>query len=893
MPKPLNILIVEDLQDDADLVVAQLRRAGFDPKWKRVQTEADFLAEIKNLPELIISDYSMPRFTGLRAAELLQKSGLDIPFILISGTVGEDVAVEAMKHGASDYLLKDRIVRLGSAVEHALERKRLRAEHRQADEELRWKTAFLEAQMDSSPDAILVVDESARKIFQNGKLLQMFKVPHQIIYDDDDIKLLRHVTSQTKNPEQFTERVAHLYEHADEVGRDEIELVDGRILDRFSAPVHDKAAKYYGRIWVFRDISERKLAEARLRDSEERYRSVVENARDAIFTISSDGMLTSTNAASEAITGFRREDWIGKPFGLLAHPEDLPLAAELFQRALAGEKTPTVELRVRTVSGKHVMMEFLSAPQVENGQVTGVLGIGRDITKRKRMEESFARLATAVEQVAETIVITDTQGTIIYVNPAFEKTTGFMRDEVLGKNPRILKSGKQDAEFYRRMWDVLKRGEVWHGHFINIRKDGKPYEEEATISPMRDSRGVVVNYVAVKRDVTAEMQIEAQFRQLQKMQAIGHLAGGMAHDFNNILAVIQMQADIMGTDASLSSEQLELARQIGEAAQRGAALTRPLLLFSRKQTLQLRDMDLNQSINQITRILKRTLGENIELHFKFALQPLYIHADSGMMDQVLMNLAVNSRDAMPEGGQLIIETSAVQFDESVSAESAAGRPGSFVCLSVSDNGCGIPPEILPNIFEPFFTTKEIGKGTGLGLATVFGIVQQHKGWINVYSETGQGTTFRIYIPQLEKLSTQNPALTDSNEILGGNETILLVEDDVFLASSIRKALSQLGYRVLEAINGNEAVVIWKEHRDEIHLLLTDMVMPGGMTGLRLAERLLKENPKLKVIYVSGYAAEIAGKDIPLEEGVNFLTKPFEAHKLAQTVRRQLDPKNNL
>jgi CheY-like chemotaxis protein len=255
-----------------------------------------------------------------------------------------------------------------------------------------------------------------------------------------------------------------------------------------------------------------------------------------------------------------------------------------------------------------------------------------------------------------------------------------------------------------------------------------------------------------------------------------------------------------------------------------------------------------------------------------------------------MNLAVNSRDAMPEGGQLIVQTSAVEFDDSVSAESAAGRPGSFVCLSVSDTGSGIAPEILPNIFEPFFTTKAVGKGTGLGLATVFGIVQQHKGWINVYSETGQGTTFRIYLPRLEKMSGHHADQTESGAVRGGNETILLVEDDVFLGASIRKALTHLGYRVIEAINGVEALSIWKEYHDEIQLLLTDMVMPGGITGRHLAERLLKENPKLKVVYLSGYSAEVAGRDFPLEEGVNFLSKPFESHKLAQTIRRQLDNK---
>ena len=373
------------------------------------------------------------------------------------------------------------------------------------------------------------------------------------------------------------------------------------------------------------------------------------------------------------------------------------------------------------------------------------------------------------------------------------------------------------------------------------------------------------------------------------MEAIGQLAAGVAHDFNNILAVIQLHASLLKTepDITLRNNWSPPAR-LNEAAERAANLTRQLLLFSRKQTMQPRDLDLNQSINDMTKMLRRTLGEAIQVQFKFSLQPLFIHADAGMMDQVLMNLAVNARDAMPKGGQLIIETSAVEFDESVRAQSPQARPGSFVCLSVSDTGCGIPPEILPRIFEPFFTTKDVGKGTGLGLATVFGIVQQHQGWINIYSEVGRGTIFRIYLPRLAAKSGQEsgpPALTT---VRGGKETILLVEDEAALRASMHKALSQLGYRVLESVNGVETLEVWNQHRKEIDLLLTDLVMPGGVTGKDLAARLLKENPKLKVIYTSGYSIDVVGRDFPLEEGVNFLAKPFGARKLTQTVRNCLD-----
>ena len=299
-------------------------------------------------------------------------------------------------------------------------------------------------------------------------------------------------------------------------------------------------------------------------------------------------------------------------------------------------------------------------------------------------------------------------------------------------------------------------------------------------------------------------------------------------------------------------------------------------------------MDLNELANSLAKMLLRILGEDIELQLQLAPQPMFIHADAGMMDQVLMNLAVNARDAMAKCGRLVIEISAADFDASVQAQSAQARPGPFVCLSVSDNGCGIPPDNLPRIFEPFFTTKEVGKGTGLGLATVFSIVQQHHGWINVESEVGHWTTVKIYLPRLSGLTTANIALKMLALPPAGKETILLVEDEPSLRITIQMTLAQLGYRILEAASGVKALKVWQEHRTEIGLLLTDVMMPDGMNGKELAQRLRRENPELKVIFMSGYSPEIAGQDFPLQAGVNFLAKPFQMQALAQIIRDCLD-----
>ncbi len=521
--------------------------------------------------------------------------------------------------------------------------------------------------------------------------------------------------------------------------------------------------------------------------------------------------------------------------------------------------------------------------------ISFALEVAQREAERRRIEESHARLALAVEQAAETIVITDTDGTIVYANPAFERTTGYTRKEALGQNPRLLKSGRQDAAFYRQMWDVLQRGDVWRGRFTNKRKDGTLYEEEATISPVRDAAGAIINYVAVKDDVTRETQLEAQFRQSQKLEGIGQLAGGVAHDFNNILAVIMMQAELTGTIETLPEEVRESLAEILAAAKRAASLTRQLLLFSRKEVMQPRLLDVSEVVTSLAKMLQRTIREDVSLELHLCSKPLMTYADAGMLDQVLMNLAVNARDAMPNGGRLVIETA----EKIIGAEQVAldpeASPGRFVWLGVSDTGGGIAPEVQARIFEPFFTTKEAGVGTGLGLATVFGIVKQHKGWLKVDSEVGKGTTFQVFLPVS---AVPADAAVEREKARrkprGGSETILLAEDDAAVRKSTRMTLERNGYHVLEAADGVTAQQVWTEHHGRIALLLTDVIMPGGVDGWGLAALLQKQDPQLRVIITSGYSADIAGRALELPAGQKFIQKPCPAEQLLEAVRDCLD-----
>jgi len=662
------------------------------------------------------------------------------------------------------------------------------------------------------------------------------------------------------------------------------------------SPVFDMSGKLTHFLAVKEDITARKRSDILLHQSEERYRSLVNNASSAIFTIAPDGTFTSLNPAVEVMSGVSRSDWLGKSFSPMVHPDDLPLALKMFSLALKGENPPVHELRGNPSLKIPATMEMvLSAQKDEHEKIIGVLGIGRDVSARKQLEEEMpwknALLQAQLESALDGILVVDSQGKKILQNERMSQ---------LWKIPPQIADDKDDAaqvqfvasqsknpkEFAKKVAHLYSHHEEASRDEIEL-IDGTILDRYS--SPVRGRDGKYFGRIWTFRDITERLKLESQFRQSQKMEAIGKLAGGVAHDFNNILAVIQMQADLLKTEAGNTPAHLETAMEIGRAVQRASALTRQLLLFSRKQMMQLRDLDLNESINEMTKMLRRTLGENIQLQFKFAMQNTFVHADAGMMDQVLLNLALNARDAMPKGGRLLIETSTVDLDKAAAAKIPRARPGSFVCLSVEDTGCGIPSEVFHRIFEPFYTTKEVGKGTGLGLATVFGIVQLHHGWIEFQSQVGYGTTFRIYLPRVNKMSGQETVESVQAAIMrGGNETILLVEDDVALCASVRKILSQLGYCVLEAVNGIEALKVWEQNRDKIHLLLTDVVMPGNMSGLDLGQRLLKENPKLKVIYNSGYSAEVAGKDFPLKEGVNFLIKPFDKQKLTQTIRNSLD-----
>jgi two-component system cell cycle sensor histidine kinase/response regulator CckA len=798
MGTPLRVLLVEDSDDDARLLVRQLGSSGYDVTHRRVDTP-DAMQEAldRNIWDIVISDYSMPQFSGTAALTLLQERGLDLPFIFVSGTIGEDVAVAAMRAGASDYVLKDKLKRLVPAIERELRESEVRRERRRAQEVVLERTRLAVLSSDLGVALTGVAALRATLVRCTAALVRHLDVIGACIWTfSESAQELELQAGSGLSPALSNSYAA-------------VSLDDPLIgnIVRQRRPVHLAATDDLAipdPAWVERNrIST--FAGCPL---------LVGNRTVGVLGVFSRRQLPSfvveslTAIADQLAVGIERR----------RAEEELRQSEELFSRVFRSSPVGIVITTLdegRFLDANDAFLTLLGRTREEmHGRTTIELGVWRDAAERARTVEALG-----------------THGTVRDLDLEFRTARGAIR-HVLASIERIELAGRPCL-------------------------------------------------LMLAYDISDRMRLEDQLRQAQKMEAIGRLAGGLAHDFNNLLGVVIGYCDLLFRKLPADLPERAEINEIRSAAEGASGLTRQLLAFSRRQVLEPRVLDLNDVVRRAERMLKPLLGDDVTLVIRLGSDVPLVLADAGQIDQVLMNLAVNSRDAMPRGGRITIETGASRFDDTTVPALPGANPGSFATLAVTDTGSGMDAETIAHIFEPFFTTKEVGKGTGLGLATVYGIVQQSSGFIAVTSTPGAGTTFRIHLPETNAVPAQPQPVTPAASTPHGGGTILVVEDSAQLRELFRDVLELHGYKVLDAANGRAALEVAAGFEGTIDLLLTDVIMPE-MNGRQLADHLTGSRPGIKVMFASGYSADDLVRH-GVEAGMAYMQKPFSPEALAQRV----------
>jgi PAS domain S-box-containing protein len=955
MNKLLRILQVEDCESDAALIVRLLEKAGYEVHSGRVETDAEMRTAL-TAPgwDVVIADYRLPQFDGMAALKVLQQTGFDIPFIIVSGTVGEEIAVEVMKAGAQDYLPKDKLRRLAPAVGREIAEAQSRRERRQAEQDRREAENRYRVLFEQSPDGVVILDP------QTARPLEFNEAAHRGLgYSRQEFAGLTLADIEAaETPEEIRARIEAVVRtgRADFETRQRTRTGALRNVHVTAQVIEVTGRRVYHCVW--RDITERKQLEAereitvrvlRLLNSSNRLNELLREvtlllqqwsgceavgirmregedypyfetrglppehvrresslcARDADGTVRRDpagcaileclcgSVLRGALDVQGAGLTHQGAFWTNSVTEFMAGIPVAELPSDLRGRCLQEGYESLALFPLRTGATVHGLLQFNDrrkgrfTPQ----SIALLEHLADSLTvaiAHRQAQEKLRVQGLVLDQTKDTVTVTDLKGRITYVNAEQAGKLGFAAEELVGKSPQASSDEPAQAITQEQILQRTLAEGAWHGEVFNYDRAGKRLEVECRAFTVRDETGRPIALCTVGTDITERKRLEAQFRQAQKLEAIGQLAGGVAHDFNNILAATMMHLGLLEHRPNLDAELSESLKELMSQAERAASLTRQLLLFGRRSVMQVQCLNLNDLVENLLKMLRRLIGEDITLRWQGRVQLPPVMADPGMLEQVLMNLVVNARDAMPTGGQLTIATDMVKLTSEQALNHPQGRPGRFVCLTVADTGCGMDDATLKRMFEPFFTTKEAGKGTGLGLATVYGIVSQHQGWITVESAVGKGSTFAVFFPVAAEPAAEPAPRTKDEPVRGGNEMILLVEDDPAVRISVSLLLRRYGYEVLEANNGAAAVGLWEHRQGQIRLLFTDMVMPEGMTGLDLARKLRITKPDLKVIVSSGYSAELVHHGGEALTGILYLPKPCPPSQLAAAVRRCLD-----